>query len=372
MMARTVFPLAICLAVLATLLATGDAEAQGNEVMAQFVSDPISFFFDLRAPEAIQCGQAVLKGQETLSNDQRANVLTTLATIYVSTGKTAPARASFLQLLSENPGADLPRPELLPPPVVRLFYSLRDSVLSATGGAPPSSITTLAVGEIENNSIVRGAYDLDRFARGLTQVITTDLQAVTPLKIVDRQRLAVLLKEIEMGQAGVIGDPETRVRFGKLTGAQSFLFGSIMQTDKKHIRLDLRWVQTETGEVLLSKGIAMSVRSSDDLFKLESKVLLELLVPEVETFLASGGKKQDLRGNVKSYLNEKKQQVKTVYLDLLLKSGEAIEAEDRGDYAAAAAAWKEVRDLNPADSGAGNRTRALQAYLDLGKQDSGR
>jgi TolB-like protein len=206
----------------------------------------------------------------------------------------------------------------------------------------------------------------------LTQVITTDLQAVTPLKIVDRQRLAVLLKEIEMGQAGVIGDPETRVRFGKLTGAQSFLFGSIMQTDKKHIRLDLRWVQTETGEVLLSKGIAMSVRSSDDLFKLESKVLLELLVPEVETFLASGGKKQDLRGNVKSYLNEKKQQVKTVYLDLLLKSGEAIEAEDRGDYAAAAAAWKEVRDLNPADSGAGNRTRALQAYLDLGKQDSGR
>jgi TolB-like protein len=372
MMRNLAIVVASCLAFGISPMAARPAHAQGSEVMAQFVSDPMSFFFDLRASEAIQCGQAILKGQESLPADQRKGVLTTLAAIYVSTGRMAQARASFLQLLSEDPVADLSAPELLPPPVVRLFYSLRDSVLTSSGKAGASSIRTLAVGEIENNSIVKGRFDLDRFARGLTQVITTDLQAVTPLRIVDRQRLDVLMKEIQMGQSGVAGEPGTRVRFGKLSGAQSFLFGSIMQTDEKRIRLDLRWVQTETGEVLLSEGLSMNVRSSEDLFRLESKVLLDLLLPQVEKLLASDGKTGDLRNNARPFLEGKREQVKTVYLDLLLKTGEAIEAEDRGDYAAAAAAWKEVRDLNPADAGAGNRTRALQAYLDLGKQDEGR
>jgi TolB-like protein len=340
--------------------------------MSQFVSDPISFFFDLRTPEAIQCGQAVLSGREISTPEQRRAVLTSLAAIYVSTGRMPQARASFLQMLAEEPEADLWRPEWLPPPVVRLFYSVRDSVFAASGRTGGSSIRTIAIGEIENNSIVAGPYDLDRFARGLTQIITTDLQAVTPLKIVDRQRLAVLLKEIQMGQDGMIGDPETRVRFGKLSGAQSFLFGSIMQADKKNMRLDLRWVQTETGEVLLSEGITMAVRSSEDLFKLESKVLLDLLVPQVEEILASGEGDRSLQGRARPYLNRKKEQVKTAYLDLLLKTGEAIEAEDRGDYASAAAAWKEVRDLNPEDPSAAGRTRSLQAYLDLGKQGSER
>jgi TolB-like protein len=358
---------------LAARAAAADAEPSAAIVFA-FRQDPIRFFFDLRATEAIQCGQIVLK-DTAAAPDERRRVLATLATIYLSTDRREQARAACLEILADDPRADLDRPETLPPPVVRLFYGLRDSLLLASGKPGALDIRTLAVGDIENNSVVRGRYDLDRFARGLSQILITDLKDVTPLTLVDRQRLDVLRDEIEMSANEQIMDAKYRVPLGQLTGAQSFLFGSVMQVSAQKIRLDLRWVDTATGEVLLSEGIEGKLGSGNDLFKLERKILLDLLVPQIEEMLsgsavgaAGGAGAGDMKKKAGPYLDARRRGLAegASYVDVLLKTGEAVLAEERGDLAAAEAAWADVRRMSSADSAAEGRAMALQAYRRIG------
>jgi len=347
------------------------AQAPDPATLAAFRQDPMSFFFDLRATDAVACGQALLQ-DDSMAGAERQRVLTTLAAVHLASGRAPQARAAVLAILSRDPRADLAHPETLPPPLVSLFYGLRDSVLLASGDAPAEAspapdIHTLAVGDIENNSILSGKYNLDAFAKGLTQIMITDLQDATPLTLVDRQRLNVLRDEIKMNQNAQITDPRYRVPLGRLTGAQSFLFGSLMQVDKKTIRLDLRWVDTSTGEILLADGVEGKLGSSDDLFKLERTVLLDHLVPRLQKLLGGG----DLQKAVKPYLERKKKSLPkgTSYVNLLLKTGDAILAEDRGDLAAARTAWSEVAQMNPDNAEAGGRARALTAYLAMNTED---
>lgn len=343
--------------------------ASGGSVDA-FAADPMRFFFELKTAEAIEAGQILLAGNQ-LQDASRGRVLTALGAIHLATGRPAQARAAFLEILRKDPGYDLERPEVLPPPVVSLFYSLRDSAMLAVDRPTPLDIRTLAVGDIENNSIVPGKFDLDKFARGLTHIMISDLREATPLTIVDRQRLAVIRQELEMSRSEMITDPKYRVPLGKLTGAQSFLFGSILQAEKDKVRLDIRWVNTETGEILLAEGVEAKLGSSDDLFKLERKVLLELLLPQIHAMVGAGGEPVDVKKSLEPYLERKKKELPrgSSYVDLLLKTGEAVLAEERGDFAAARTAWQEVESLNPADAVSGERALALNAFVELGAQE---
>jgi formamidopyrimidine-DNA glycosylase len=64
------------------------------------------------------------------------------------------------------------------------------------------------------------------------------------LKIVERQRLKVLQDELALGKDPGQADPRSRVRMGRLCGAQSYLFGQFMLVGRNRARMDLRWVRT--------------------------------------------------------------------------------------------------------------------------------
>jgi TolB-like protein len=342
-------------------------------VLAEFRADPMKFFFELRAPEAIECGQVILS-EDGAASPERNRELTALSAIYASRGMLPEARAACLEMLSEDPLADLDSPELLPPPVVRLFYGVRDSLLLESGAFAAEDIRTVAVGDIENNSLVHGKYDLDKFARGLSQILITDLMDATPLKIVDRQRLSVLRQEIGMSSNADIVNPEYGVPLGKLCGAQSFLFGSLIQVEPKKIRFDLRWVNTSTSEILLSEGFEAKLGSADDLFKLEKKVLIDLLLPKMHDLLAMAGtgevpKEKEMKKRLEEHLKLKKKRELaegSSYVDLLLRTGDALLAEDRGDFASAETTWQQIHEIDPQNTRADDRARALGAYLELG------
>jgi TolB-like protein len=267
------------------------AASPNTALLTEFRRDPMSFFFAMRTTELLQCGQAVLEKKVEFTPAETQNALTALAATYVASGKEMPARAAIQQILATDSRAELNRPEELPPPLVDLFYGVRDSLALASNDPGTPQILTLAIGDIENNSIVKGKYNLDLFARGLTHILTTDLRDASPFKLVDRQRLAALRSEIEMSRDDQITDPRYAVPLGRLCGAQSFLFGSIMQTDKNRVRLDIRWVDTSTSEILLSEGVEGKLSSSNDLFALERKLLLDVLAPKMEAWLQGQGKR---------------------------------------------------------------------------------
>ena len=357
------------------VVAPAGAAAPEASTLAEFRRDPMSFFFDLRSVDALLCGQAVLQGATDFTPSEKKEAMTALAATYLAAGKEPQARAAVLQVLSADPKADLSKQESLPPPLVQLFYGLRDSLLLASGQLGTPEILTLAVGDIENNSIVKGKYNMDNFARGLTHIIITDLKQAAPFKIVDRQRLAALRSEIEMSSNGQVTDPRYGVPLGKLSGAQSFLFGSLMQVEGNKVRLDIRWVDTSTSEILLSEGMEAKVSSSADLFKLERKLLLETLAPHMQAWLSGKGQAQgpgqNIQDRARPVLEERKKSAGegTAYLDFLLRSGEAMLAEEKGDYAAATDAWKQAAKLRPGDATAGDRARALDAQIAMAQTE---
>ncbi|RPJ73124.1 MAG: hypothetical protein EHM15_07575 [Desulfobacteraceae bacterium] len=67
-------------------------------------------------------------------------------------------------------------------------------------------------------------------------------------RVVERQQLVLALEELKIG-SGDLTDPSTRLRIGKMVGANHMIFGSFMLLSGV-VRLDLRLVDVETGRVL--------------------------------------------------------------------------------------------------------------------------
>lgn len=117
-------------------------------------------------------------------------------------------------------------------------------------GKKPKS---LAILPFDNFSID----DRERYAplsQGISAMITSDLQTnKTSFKIIERARIKSLFKEMAFNQSGAL-DSSVAVRTGKLLGAQAIAFGQFVCLDKD-VRLDMRIINVETGEIILAESI---------------------------------------------------------------------------------------------------------------------
>jgi TolB-like protein len=341
------------------------------ELVSEFRKDPEAFFFDLRHLEAIAVARHILDDGDASSAD-RAIAFRTLGQIYAALDAPDQARAAFTKLFETDPSAELEPPAAYPPPVVKLFYSVKDSgrrQLSrrdgergdeATRDGAETAIHTLAIGPMDNQSpTLPGAkFDLDRFAAGLTQMVTTDLMGSTSLKIVDRQRLEVLRSEIQLSNSG-FADADQAVKAGRLLGAQSYLFGSLIMLPNGLVRIDLRLVETETGRILLAESRQKKVGNGSDLLKLENEVVMLLAKKLDEVTQAAGAPEASVSKAAKQALDERKKEADEA-LRLVELTGAAILAEDAGQTAEALAYWKQVAEMEPANALADARVQALE------------
>lgn len=112
---------------------------------------------------------------------------------------------------------------------------------------------TMAILPFENNSVT----DPDKFAplsKGLSAMLITDLKnSGTSLKLIEREKIQALLKEVALGQSGSV-DQATAVKAGKMLGAQSIVFGSFMVLGNK-VRMDARIIRVETSEVMMAESM---------------------------------------------------------------------------------------------------------------------
>lgn len=112
---------------------------------------------------------------------------------------------------------------------------------------------TMAILPFENNSVT----DPDKFAplsKGLSAMLITDLKnSGTSLKLIEREKIQSLLKEVALSQSGSV-DQATAVKAGKMLGAQSIVFGSFMVLGNK-VRMDTRIIKVETSEVMMAESI---------------------------------------------------------------------------------------------------------------------
>ncbi|MBU4464058.1 MAG: CsgG/HfaB family protein [Proteobacteria bacterium] len=123
---------------------------------------------------------------------------------------------------------------------------------------------TLAILPFENNSVT----DPDLFAplsKGLAAMLISDLnKSGSALKLIERNKIQSLLKEIALSQTGSV-DEATAVRAGKLLGAQTIAFGSFVVLGKT-VRIDARIIKVETSELIMAESITGKV---DNFMELE-------------------------------------------------------------------------------------------------------
>jgi TolB-like protein len=127
----------------------------------------------------------------------------------------------------------------------------------------------LAVAEFDN------AADTDTYdalGKGLQAMVTTDLAQVEGLTLVERERLAELVSELELAGSGMV-DPATAAKVGKLLGATHMVAGTFTVVGEA-MRLDARLVAVDSGEVVVA---ADADGEREAFFELEKELVKALL-----------------------------------------------------------------------------------------------
>ena len=115
-------------------------------------------------------------------------------------------------------------------------------------------INTLAILPFENNSIT----DPEKYgplSNGLAAMLITDLNKnKSVLKVIERNKIKAILKEIAFGQTGGV-DQSTAIEAGKILGAQSIGFGAFTIMGEM-IRIDMRIIKVESSELVMAESIS--------------------------------------------------------------------------------------------------------------------
>jgi TolB-like protein len=140
----------------------------------------------------------------------------------------------------------------------------------APGALAPAALApkTLAVLYFDNNT---GDADYDAVGRGLAAMMITDLAAVDGVKVVEREHLQDLVKEMD-AQHSRYFDSTTAVKVGRLAGAEYVVTGALAAV-KPRIRIDTRVVRVETGEIVKTAKVQ---GDEDKFFELQQKLARQL------------------------------------------------------------------------------------------------
>ncbi len=112
-----------------------------------------------------------------------------------------------------------------------------------------SKIQTIAIMEFDNYSVGKYQKELGALSKGLADFFEYDFSRFSDLKVVERDKLDFILRELKLVEEGKI-DKSTAVEVGKLLGAQMMVFGSITQINGNNAVMLARAVDVETSEII--------------------------------------------------------------------------------------------------------------------------
>ena len=141
----------------------------------------------------------------------------------------------------------------------------RESTLTATP-PEPGTIAVMPWTYVGSNESLRP------LGYGIAQLVVTDLSKIGSLKLVERERVQVLLDELELASGGHV-DPRTAARAGRLLRAERVVQGLVRQT-RDGVELEATVLRTSDGTVEAS---SVAGDRLERLFGLEKEVVLGLL-----------------------------------------------------------------------------------------------
>jgi TolB-like protein len=188
--------------------------------------------------------------------------------------------------------------------------------------------------------------DLAPLGRGLTHLMITDLSKVGRLTLLEREQVQALVDELALSEGGRV-DPATGARSGRLLRASEVIQGSVQEgTSQNQIQLDAAVVSATSASVLASGQAADQLQQ---LFSIQKAVLFRLL-EQLQIALSPAERRA---------LSERP----TADLQAFLAFSRGLEAEDRGDFAAAQVEYKAALARDPNFRAASQRASSTQLSL---------
>lgn len=266
----------------------------------------------------------------------------------------------FLETTSDEDVADMVRDRL---PGVRrraLELEVREAVANEESFTETPSPSTVAVLPFR---YAGAREDLRPLGRALAELLVTDLSQTDRLTVLERSRIQLLLDEMELAEQGLV-EPATAARSGRMLGAGSVVQGTIGGAEDM---IDLEAVVAPVGQPEAAVPEPIRERDAlDRLFDMEERMALSIF--------------QDLGIELTAAERERVADRPTANVQALLAYGLGLEAEDRGDYEAAAQHFQRASELDPGfgmAASAVGRTRleaqwggtAVSSLIDLGAQN---
>ena len=210
----------------------------------------------------------------------------------------------------------------------------RESTLTSL--APePSTIAVLPL-------TIAGDSGLQPLSRGLAELLVSDLALVRTLRLLERVQIGALLDEMKLGQSGR-ADPGTAARVGRLLRAERMVQGVAAITQNGPVRMSATVVR---GDGSVRSG-AQANGTFKQLLDVEKQLVLGLAT-ELGIQVTEAERQRILRQGPKN-------------LAAFLAYSQGLEALDRGDYRAAAAAFSAAVRSDPSFQQAQQQQQAAEA-----------
>jgi TolB-like protein len=188
--------------------------------------------------------------------------------------------------------------------------------------------------------------DLEPLGRGLTHLMITDLAKIGRLTLLEREQVQALVEELALSEGGRV-DPATGARSGRLLRASEVIQGAVQEgANQNQIRLDAAVVSATSASVLATGQAADQLQQ---LFSIQKAVLFRLL-EQLQISLTPAEQRA---------LSERP----TADLQAFLAFSRGLEAEDRGDFAAAQVEYKAALARDPNFRAASQRASSTQLSL---------
>jgi tetratricopeptide (TPR) repeat protein len=210
----------------------------------------------------------------------------------------------------------------------------RESTLTSL--APePSTIAVLPM-------TIAGDSSLQPLSRGLAELMLSDLAMIRSLRLLERIQVSALLDELKLGQSGR-ADPSTAARVGRLLRAERMVQGVATITENGPVCMSATVVRGD-GDV---RAGAQANGRFEQLLDLEKQLVFGLAT-ELGIQLTDAERQRIMRQGPKN-------------LAAFLAYSLGLDAMDRGDYRAAAAAFAAAVRSDPSFQAAREHQQAAEA-----------
>jgi hypothetical protein len=247
--------------------------AQGESPVAERLGQVLKLYGDLEFDKGLEMAGQILN-QENLNIRDSMAIYSVMSMLVYGKGEEYIAKSyTYLEKMAA-----------LGPCTIQLPYDfwpqqLRDQwykIVQAEGSlvCPEEGdrkIKTIAIMEFDNYSVGKYQEELGFITMGLADFFESDFSKLSSLRVVERDKVDYVLKEIELSKSGMV-EKSTAIRVGKLLGAQIMVFGNVTQLDDRHAKMLIKAVKVETSEIIAS----VEKEGKPDYFRMEKELVKEL------------------------------------------------------------------------------------------------